>query len=184
VFIIGIDPHKASPRQRRSTATSSSSASCPCALIATNRPVVALGDGVRAAAVGSRRCDECRGLVGATIVGVGETVVDVPPALSAASACVGRRSQGQDRRARRPVTRAAAIVALRHRHLQPVVLEDHRQVLRFLARRHHQLVAGLTRAICRLHAVLCEMIEGGLAKKSVPKTCRFGAPKAPSDWGS
>src|SRR3954452_24426880 len=44
------------------------------------------------------------------------------------------------------------------------MLEDHRQILRLLARRHHQLTAGRTRAICRLHAVLAEMIEGGLSK--------------------
>ena len=45
-----------------------------------------------------------------------------------------------------------------------MVLEDHRQILRLLARRHHQLVAARTRAICRLHAVLCELVEGGLSK--------------------
>jgi len=60
--------------------------------------------------------------------------------------------------------RSAAIVALRNRNLRSVVLEDHRQVLRLLARRHHQLTAARTRAICRLHAVLCEMVEGGLSK--------------------
>jgi hypothetical protein len=37
-------------------------------------------------------------------------------------------------------------------------------VLRLLARRHHQLSAARTRAICRLHAVLAEMVEGGLSK--------------------
>jgi transposase len=60
--------------------------------------------------------------------------------------------------------RSAAIVALRHRNLGTVALEDHRQVLRLLARRHHQLIAARTRAICRLHAVLAEMVEGGLSK--------------------
>jgi hypothetical protein len=60
--------------------------------------------------------------------------------------------------------RSAAIVALRHRDLHAVALEDYRQVLRLLARRHHQLIAGRTRAVCRLHAVLCEMIAGGLSK--------------------
>ena len=45
-----------------------------------------------------------------------------------------------------------------------VALKDHRQILRLLARRHHQLTASRTRAICRLHAVLAEMIEGGLPK--------------------
>jgi transposase len=48
--------------------------------------------------------------------------------------------------------------------LRTVTLEDQRQVLRLLARRHHQLTAARTRAICRLHAVLAEMIEGGLSK--------------------
>jgi len=53
---------------------------------------------------------------------------------------------------------------LRNRNLRAVTLEDHRQILRLLARRHHQLAAARTRAICRLHAVLAEMIEGGLSK--------------------
>ncbi len=46
-------------------------------------------------------------------------------------------------------------------------------MLRLLARRHHQLVAGRTRAICRLHAVLCEMIEGGLSKNLTAKRAAF-----------
>jgi transposase len=39
--------------------------------------------------------------------------------------------------------RSAAIVALRHRNSRAVALEDDRQVLRLLARRHHQLTAAL-----------------------------------------
>jgi transposase len=95
------------------------------------------------------------------LVGAGEQVVDVPPALSARARLLdaGRKDKTDVHDAR-----SAAIVALRHRNLRAVVLEDHRQVLRLLARRHHQLVAGRTRAICRLHAVLCEMIEGGLSR--------------------
>ena len=48
--------------------------------------------------------------------------------------------------------------------LRVVGVEDHRQVLRLLARRHHQLVAGRTRAICRVHALLAETIEGGATR--------------------
>jgi transposase len=100
-------------------------------------------------------------LLAQQLVGAGETVVDVPPALSARVRLLDA--------ARKDKTdlhdaRSAAIVALRNRKLRTVVLEDHRQVLRLLARRHHQLIAGRTRAICRLHALLCEMIEGGLSK--------------------
>jgi transposase len=100
-------------------------------------------------------------LLAQQLVGAGETVVDVPPALSARVRLLdaGRKDKTDTHDAR-----ATAIVALRHQDLHAVVLEDHRQVLRLLARRHHQLSAGRTRAICRLHALLCEMIEGGLSK--------------------
>ena len=85
----------------------------------------------------------------------------MPPALSARARLLdsGRKDKTDAHDAR-----SAAIVALRNRNLRAVALEDHRQILRLLARRHHQLIAARTRAICRLHAVLCEMVEGGLSK--------------------
>ena len=100
-------------------------------------------------------------LLAQQLVASGETVVDVPAALSARARLldVGRKDKTDAHDAR-----SAAIVALRHRNLRAVTLEDHRQVLRLLARRHHQLTAARTRAICRLHAVLAEMVEGGLSK--------------------
>jgi transposase len=100
-------------------------------------------------------------LLAQQLVAAGEQVVDVPAALSARARLLdsGRKDKTDPHDAR-----SAAIVALRHRNLRAVVLEDHRQVLRLLARRHHQLSAARTRAICRLHAVLAEMIEGGLSK--------------------
>ena len=100
-------------------------------------------------------------LLSQQLVASGETVVDVPAALSARARLLdaGHKDKTDTRDAR-----SAAIVALRHRDLRAVALEDHRQVLRLLARRHHQLIAARTRAICRLHAVLCEMTEGGLSK--------------------
>ena len=61
--------------------------------------------------------------------------------------------------------RSAAVVALRHSRLRVVGLEDHSAVLRLLAKRHHDLVAHRTRAICRLHALLCQLVAGGLPKK-------------------
>jgi transposase len=95
------------------------------------------------------------------LIACGERVVDVPAALSARARLLdsGRKDKTDAHDAR-----SAAIVALRHRNLRTVALEDHRQVLRLLARRHHQLTAARTRAICRLHAVLCEMVAGGLSK--------------------
>ena len=46
-----------------------------------------------------------------------------------------------------------------------VMLEDHSAVLRLLAKRHHDLVAHRTRAICRLHTVLCLLTPGGLPRQ-------------------
>jgi transposase len=100
-------------------------------------------------------------LLAQQLVGAGETVVDVPAVLSARARLL---DSGRNDKTDPHDARSAAIVALRHRNLRSVQLEDHRQVLRLLARRHHQLTAARTRAICRLHAVLCEMTAGGLSK--------------------
>ena len=100
-------------------------------------------------------------LLAQQLVAAGEQVMDVPPALSAR---VRLLDSGHKDKTDEHDARAAAIVALRHRNLRVVAAEDHRQVLRLLARRHHQLVAGRTRAICRLHAVLCELVEGDLSR--------------------
>lgn len=100
-------------------------------------------------------------LLAQQLVGAGETVLDVPPALSAR---VRLLDSGHKDKTDPYDARSAAIVALRNRNLRSVVREDHGQVLRLLARRHHQLSAARTRAICRLHAVLCEMVEGGLSQ--------------------
>jgi transposase len=100
-------------------------------------------------------------LLAQQLVASGESVVDVPATLSARARLL---DSGRNDKTDAHDARSAAIVALRHRNLRSVELEDHRQVLRLLARRHHQLIAARTRAICRLHAVLCEMIEGGLSK--------------------
>jgi transposase len=97
-------------------------------------------------------------LLAQQLVAVGETVVDVPAALSARARLLdsGRKDKTDLHDAR-----SAAIVALRNPNLQFVALEDHVAILRMLARRHHQLIAGRTRSVCRLHALLALLIEGG-----------------------
>ena len=109
-------------------------------------------------------------LLSQQLVGAGETVLDVPPALSAR---VRLLDSGHKDKTDPYDARSAAIVALRNRNLRVVVREDHGQVLRLLARRHHQLSTARTRAICRLHAVLCEMVEGGLSKNLSAKRAAF-----------
>src|SRR5262249_12533195 len=109
-------------------------------------------------------------LLAQQLVSVGETVLDVPPALSARARLL---DAGRNDKTDQHDARSAAIVALRHRELRLVVRDDHRQRLRLLARRHHQLNAGRTRALCRLHAVLCELVEAGY-----PRICPQNGPQS------
>jgi transposase len=61
--------------------------------------------------------------------------------------------------------RSAAIVAWHNPALNVVTgLDEHRVVLRLLADRDHQITANRTRTICRLHALLCLLIEGGTGR--------------------
>ncbi len=100
-------------------------------------------------------------LLAQQLVAVGETVVDVPPKLSARVRLLAtERTDKTDSYD----ARSAAVVALRHRRLQPVAVEDHAAVLRVLAKRHRDLVAHRTRVVGRLHTVLCQLVEGGLSR--------------------
>ena len=100
------------------------------------------------------------------LVAAGEHVVDVPSTLSARVRVLdSTRSQKNDANDARSV----AIVALRNPGLRVVTPEDHVAVLRMLAKRHKQLgLASLkTQAAARLHAVLAQLIPGGLGKEMV-----------------
>ena len=101
-------------------------------------------------------------LLAQQLVAAGETVLDVPPTLSARVRLLdaGRTDKSDPHDAR-----SAAIVALRHAGLRTVTPVDHGAVLRLLADRHHDLVAQRTRVICRLHALVCLLIAGGLARQ-------------------
>jgi len=89
-------------------------------------------------------------------------VVDVPPTLVARVRLLDNnhsdKTDSHD-------ARAAAIVALRNSRLRSVGLEDHHAVLRLLAKRHHDLVAARTRAVCRLHTTVCFLVEGHLPRR-------------------
>jgi transposase len=102
------------------------------------------------------------GLLAQQLVAVGEEVVDVPPTLSARVRLLdaGRTDKNDPHDAR-----SAAIVALRHGGLRPVTPVDHAAVLRLLADRHHDLTALRTQAICRLHALVCHLVPGGLGRR-------------------
>ena len=93
------------------------------------------------------------------LVAVGEHVVDVPPKLSSR---VRLMESGRIDKTDPNDARAAAIVALRNSTLNVISANDEHAVLtRLLADRDHHITAQRTRTICRLHALLCLLIEGG-----------------------
>lgn len=105
-------------------------------------------------------------LLAQQLVTAGEHVVDVPSTLSARVRVLdSTRSQKNDANDARSV----AIVALRNPGLRVVTAEDHVAVLRMLAKRHKQLASLKTQAAARLHAVLAQLVPGGLGKEMVPR---------------
>jgi transposase len=96
------------------------------------------------------------------LVGAGEHVLDVPPKLSAR---VRLMDTGRIDKTDPNDARSAAIVGLRNATLNTVTGENaDRVVLRLLADRYHQLTAQRTRTVCRLHALLCLVFEGGTGR--------------------
>jgi len=90
----------------------------------------------------------------------GESVVDVPPKLSARvrvlSTGNARKNDGID-------ALATALAASRNERLAAIDPEADSEVLRLLSERREDLVAERTRALNRLHALLRDLLPGGVA---------------------
>lgn len=98
-------------------------------------------------------------LLSQQLVAGGEQVVDVPPVLASR---VRVLSSGKSDKNDPNDARSVAIAALRQPGLARVQREDHVQVLRMLAKRHLELTALRTQAVCRLHSVLVLLRPGGM----------------------
>ena len=61
--------------------------------------------------------------------------------------------------------RSVAIAALRSVACPPVRADDHAAVLKVWAKRHRDLSRSRNQVVCRLHAVLCELVPGGVSKQ-------------------
>jgi transposase len=98
------------------------------------------------------------------LAAAGESVVDVPPKLSARvrvlSSFAGnaRKDDGLD-------ALATALAASRNERLAAVDPEAAPEVLRLLSERREDLVAERTRALNRLHALLRDLLPGGVTGK-------------------
>jgi len=94
------------------------------------------------------------------LAGSGESVVDVPPKLSARvrvlSSGNARKNDGVD-------ALATALAASRNQRLAAVDPEAASETLRLLSERREDLVAERTRALNRLHGLLRDLLPGGVA---------------------
>ncbi|HEX9032778.1 MAG TPA: transposase [Streptosporangiaceae bacterium] len=92
----------------------------------------------------------------------GERVLDVQPKLGSR---VRLLSDGQSGKSDPNDARSVAIAALRSPVRRAVVADDHPVVLKMRAKRHRDLARLRYQSACRLHAVLCEIIPGGVSKE-------------------
>src|SRR5215211_2257889 len=164
--LIGVDPHKGS-------------VAVAAVDEATGEPLERAGfpqshSGLRALERWAKRFPERRwamensGGLGRYLAGrlaaAGESVVDVPPKLSARvrvlSSFAGnsRKNDGVD-------ALATALAASRNERLAAVDPEAASEALRLLSERREDLVAERTRALNRLHALLRDLVPGGVGGK-------------------
>src|SRR5215203_2563230 len=96
------------------------------------------------------------------LAAAGESVVDVPPKLSAR---VRVLSKGNARKNDELDALATALAASHNGRLAVVDPEAESEVLRLLSERREDLVAERTRALNRLHGLLRDLLPGGVAGK-------------------
>jgi transposase len=118
-------------------------------------------------------------LLAQQLVAAGERVVDVPPKLAARV----RLLQAGDTNKNDPNDAfSVAVAALRSPAPRPVLAEDHAVVLKIWAKRHRDLARLRNQACCRLHAVLCDLVPGGIRKEiSAGQAARILEQVSPSD---
>ena len=114
----------------------------------------------------------------------GESVVDVPPKLSARVRVLSSFA-GNARKNDELDALATALAASRNERLAAVDPEAASEALRLLSERREDLVAERTRALNRLHGLLRDLVPGGVAGKlsadRVARILRGIRPKGASD---
>lgn len=103
-------------------------------------------------------------LLAQQLIARGEHVVDVPATLSSRTRLLG---SGRSNKNDANDARAVAIAALRSPSMLAVRAEDHVSVLRLLAKAQLDASRARSRACCRLHALVRELVPGGIRKEIV-----------------
>jgi len=101
-------------------------------------------------------------LLARQLVAAGERVLDVQPKLAAR---VRLLAAGDVNKNDPDDARSVAIAALRSAACPPVRADDHAAVLKVRAKRHRDLSRSRNQVVWRLHAVLCELVPGGVSKQ-------------------
>jgi transposase len=98
-------------------------------------------------------------LVSQQLLAAGEEVLDVPATLAAR---VRVLSSGRSNKNDPNDALSVAVAALRAPRVTTVGRADHVGVLRLLAKRNNDLGRARNRTACRLHALLAELVAGGI----------------------
>jgi transposase len=98
-------------------------------------------------------------LLAQQLVAAGERVLDVQPKLGAR---VRLLATGATNKNDPNDARSVAIAALRSATRREVTADNYAVVLKVWSKRHHDLGRARNQVACRLHAVLCELVPGGI----------------------
>jgi len=161
--MIGIDPHKGSH-----TAVAVGVAEQPLGTIRIRACPAQAEQLVAWAAAWPERTWAVEGapglgrLLGQQLVAAGERVLDVQPKLAAR---VRLLHTGNTGKSDPNDALSVAVTALRSTANREVIADDHAVVLKVWAKRHRDLSRAYNQVACRLHAVLCELVPGGVPEE-------------------
>jgi transposase len=159
--MIGIDPYKGSH-----TAVAVTAAEEPLGKVRVRACPAQAGQLVAWAAVWPERTWAVEGapglgrLLAQQLVAAGERVLDVQPKLAAR---VRLLQTGNTGKSDPNDALSVAVAALRSKGQRPVLADDHATVLKVWAKRHRDLSRAHNQVACRLHAVLADLVPGGIA---------------------
>ena len=161
--MIGVDPHKGSH-----TAVVIGPAEEPLGEIRVRASTAQAGKLAEWTAAWPERTWAVEGAAGLgrmlaqQLVAAGERVLDVQPKLASRV----RLLQAGDTNKNDPNDAlSVAVAAMRSRTCRQVAAEDHPAVLKVWPKRHCDLARLRNQVACRLHAVLCNLVPGGMSKE-------------------
>ena len=160
--MIGVDPHKASH-----TAVTISAAEEPLGELRVRACAAQAEQLLAWAAAWPQRTWAVEGagglghLLAQQLLAAGERVVDVPPKLGAR---VRLLAAGDTNKNDPNDARSVAVAALRSAGVREVRPDDHAAVLKVWSKRYRDLGRTRTQVVCRLHAVLCDLVPGGVSR--------------------